>query len=130
MCGLGGALLVFGSVAHRMVTDGSLTGFTNSDGFNGIVVALFGALNPLWSVISAFLFGGMIIGGDALQLATGVPTDMVTALEGLVVVFVVSVEYMRRRSRASSLAPSGPTPPVEIEAPIGDLVAAQHRSDP
>lgn len=130
MCGLGGALLVFGSVAHRMVTDGSLTGFTNSDGFNGIVVALFGALNPLWSVISAFLFGGMIIGGDALQLATGVPTDMVTALEGLVVVFVVSVEYMRRRSRSSSLVPSGRTPPVDDEPPIGEFVAAQHRSEP
>ena len=64
MCGLGGALLVFGSVSHRMVTDGSLTGFTGSDGFNGIVVALFGALNPLWSIISAFLFGGLIVGGD------------------------------------------------------------------
>src|ERR1019366_1524528 len=28
MCGIGGALLVFGSISHRMVTDGSLTGFT------------------------------------------------------------------------------------------------------
>jgi len=54
MCGLAGALLVFGSISHRMVTDGSLTGFTGSDGFNGIVVALFGALNPLWTIISAF----------------------------------------------------------------------------
>ena len=101
MCGLGGALLVFGSISHRMVTDGSLTGFTGSDGFNGIVVALFGALNPLWTILSAFLFGGMLVGGDALQVATGVPADMVTALEGLVVVFVVSLEYMRRRSRAT-----------------------------
>jgi simple sugar transport system permease protein len=122
MCGIGGALLVFGSISHRMVTDGSLTGFTGSDGFNGIVVALFGALNPLWSVISAFLFGGMIVGGDALQVATGVPADMVTALEGLVVVFVVSLEYMRRRSRATSLSPAaGPRTP---------LVAAGERGDP
>ncbi|HTW08186.1 MAG TPA: ABC transporter permease, partial [Acidimicrobiales bacterium] len=51
-CGLGGAVLVFGSISHRMVTDGSLTGFTGNDGFNGIVVALFGGLNPLWSVVS------------------------------------------------------------------------------
>ena len=48
MCGLAGALLVFGSISHRMVTDGSLT--PGSDGFNGIVVALFGALNPLWTI--------------------------------------------------------------------------------
>jgi simple sugar transport system permease protein len=129
MCGLGGALLVFGSISHRMVTDGSLTGFTGSDGFNGIVVALFGALNPIWSIISAFLFGGLIVGGDALQVATGVPADMVTALEGLVVVFVVSLEYMRRRSRATSLAPQGRakvlrTPPAVPPA------TAQERSEP
>ena len=130
MCGLGGALLVFGSISHRMVTDGSLTGFTGSDGFNGIVVALFGALNPLWSVVSAFLFGGLIVGGDALQVATGVPADMVTALEGLVVVFVVSLEYMRRRSRATSLAPTHRSKgePPSPEAP--PLVSAQERSEP
>ncbi|HLX77965.1 MAG TPA: hypothetical protein VKR27_03705, partial [Acidimicrobiales bacterium] len=106
MCGLGGSMLVFGSIAHRMVTDGSLTGFTGSDGFNGIVVALFGALSPLWTILSAFLFGGLLIGGDALQVATGVPADMVTALEGLVVVFVVSLEYMRRRARTRASAAS------------------------
>jgi len=47
---------------------------------------------------------------------------MVTALEGLVVVFVVSLEYMRRRSRATSLSPAaGPRTP---------LVAAGERGDP
>ncbi len=135
MCGLGGALLVFGSISHRMVTDGSLTGFTGSDGFNGIVVALFGALNPIWSVVSAFLFGGLIVGGDALQVATGVPADMVTALEGLVVVFVVSLEYMRRRSRATSLSPTGRGGgrPSELGPPGPDsspLVTVSERSDP
>ena len=58
-CGIAGAMLVFGSISHRMVTDGSLTGFTGNDGFNGIVVGLFGGLNPLWSILSAYLFGGL-----------------------------------------------------------------------
>ena len=131
MCGLAGALLVFGSISHRMVTDGSLTGFTGSDGFNGIVVALFGALNPLWTILSAFLFGGLLVGGDALQVATGVPADMVTALEGLVVVFVVSLEYMRRRSRTTS-SPSrrSRARPTEPVAPAESLVTADERSDP
>ena len=131
MCGLAGSLLVFGSISHRMVTDGSLTGFTGSDGFNGIVVALFGALNPLWTIISAFLFGGLLVGGDALQVATGVPADMVTALEGLVVVFVVSLEYMRRRSRTTS-SPSrrSRARPTEPVAPAESLVTADERSDP
>jgi simple sugar transport system permease protein len=103
-CGIAGAILVFGSISHRMVTDGSLTGFTGSAGFNGIVVALFGALNPLWTILSAFLFGGLIVGGTALQATTGVPTDLVTTIEGLVVIFVVSIEFLRRRARAQALA--------------------------
>ncbi len=104
MCGLAGAILVFGSISHRMVTDGSLTGFTGSAGFNGIVVALFGGLNPLWTIVSAFFFGGLIVGGSSLQVATGVPSDLVTALSGIVVVLVVSLEYLRRRARAQSVA--------------------------
>jgi simple sugar transport system permease protein len=103
-CGVAGAVLVFGSISHRMVTDGSLTGFTGSAGFNGIVVALFGALNPLWTILSAFLFGGLLVGGVALQATTGVPTDLVTTIEGLVVMFVVSIEFLRRRARAQATA--------------------------
>lgn len=105
--GLAGAILVFGSLPHRMVADGSLTGFTGSAGFNGIVVALFGGLNPLWTIVSAFFFGGLIVGGSALQIATGVPSDLVTALSGIVVVLVVALEYQRRRARARSNAAAG-----------------------
>ncbi len=98
-CGIAGAVLVFGSISHRMVTDGSLTGFTGNDGFNGIVVALFGGLNPLWSILSAYLFGGLLVGGTAMQAVIGVPTDLVTTIEGLVVIFVVSIDYLRFRGR-------------------------------
>ena len=108
MCGLAGAILVFGSISHRMVSDGSLTGFTGSAGFNGIVVALFGGLNPLWTIVSAFFFGGLVVGGSSLQVATGVPSDLVTALSGILVVLVVSLEYLRRRARARSIGPAGP----------------------
>ncbi len=111
MCGLAGALLVFGSLSHRLVTDGSLTGFTGSAGFNGIVVALFGGLNPIWAIVSAFLFGGLVVGGSSLQVATGVPSDLVTTLIGLAVVFIVSLEYMRRRARARARALSRPIEP-------------------
>ena len=46
MCGLAGAMLVFGSISHRMVTDGSLTGFTGNAGFNGIVVGAVRGAEP------------------------------------------------------------------------------------
>jgi len=103
-CGVAGAMLVFGGISHRMVTDGSLTGFTGSAGFNGIVVGLFGGLNPLWTIFSAYLFGGLLVGGTALQGATGVPTDLVTSIEGLVVIFVVSIDYLRRQARIQAEA--------------------------
>jgi simple sugar transport system permease protein len=99
MAGLAGAVLVFGSASHRMVTDGTATGFTGSAGFNGIVAALFGGLNPLWTMGSAFVFGGLLVGGNAMQIAVQVPTALIVALNGLLVVFVVSIEYVRRRSR-------------------------------
>lgn len=97
MAGLAGAILVFGSESHRMVTDGSSTGFTGSAGFNGIVVALFAGLHPLWSIPSALLFGGMLVGANALQRALQVPSALIIALNGLIVVFVVSSEYFRQR---------------------------------
>jgi general nucleoside transport system permease protein len=99
MCGLAGAMLVFGSISHRMVTDGTLTGFTGSDGYYGIVVALFGGLNPLWTIVSAFLFGGLLVGGVSMGIALNVPysSDLVTTIVGLVVCFVVALDAARRR---------------------------------
>jgi len=81
---------------HRMVTDGSTMGFTGSAGFNGIVVALFGALHPLWTIPSSFLFGGMLVGANSLQRVAQVPAALIIALNGLIVVFVVSTEWYRK----------------------------------
>ena len=86
MCGLAGAVLVFGSESHRMVTDGSTAGFTGSAGFNGIVAALFGGLHPLWTIPASFLFGGLLVGGNALQRAVQVPSALILAINGIVVV--------------------------------------------
>jgi simple sugar transport system permease protein len=99
MAGLAGAILVFGSASHRMVTDGTATGFTGSAGFNGIVAALFGGLNPLWTILSSFVFGGLLVGGNFMQIAVQVPTALIVALDGLLVVFVVAIEYPRRQAR-------------------------------
>ena len=56
-------------------------------------------LHPLWSIPSSLLFGGMLVGANALQRALQVPSALVIALNGLIVVFVVSSEFFRRRSR-------------------------------
>jgi simple sugar transport system permease protein len=100
--GLAGAIQVFG-VNHRMITDGSATGFTGSAGFNGIVAALFGQLHPLGTIPASFLFGALLVGANKLQRAVQVPSALITALNGLVVIFVVSSDIFRRRREQKRL---------------------------
>ena len=100
--GLAGMVQVYG-VNYRMITDGSATGFTGGAGFNGIVAALLGQLHPLGTIPAAVLFGALLVGANAMQRAVQVPSALVTALNGLVVVFVVSSEYFRRRARKRRL---------------------------
>ncbi len=95
LCGLAGATLVFGSQSHRLITDGSAAGFTGAAGFNGIVAALFGGLHPLWAIPSSFLFGGLLVGANAMQRAIQIPSALVVALNGLVVVFVIASNRLR-----------------------------------
>ena len=121
--GLAGATQVFG-VNYRMITDGSASGFTGSAGFNGIVAALFGQLHPIGTIPASFLFGAMLVGANKLQRTVQVPSALVIALNGLVVIFVVSSEIIRRRrQRAAEIArveeekPPDPGPP-ESEAGV------------
>jgi general nucleoside transport system permease protein len=101
--GLAGAVQVYG-VNYRMITDGSASGFTGSAGFNGIVAALFGQLHPIWSIPASILFGALLVGANSMQRLMQVPSAFVTALNGLVVVFVVSSEFWRRRRQRRRLA--------------------------
>jgi simple sugar transport system permease protein len=101
--GLAGAVQVYG-VNYRMITDGSASGFTGSAGFNGIVAALFGQLHPIWSIPASILFGALLVGANSMQRMMQVPSAFVTALNGLVVVFVVSSEFWRRRRQKLRLA--------------------------
>lgn len=111
--GLAGAIQVYG-VNYRMITDGSSSGFTGSAGFNGIVAALFGLLHPIWSIPASILFGALLVGANSMQRVVQVPSALVTALNGLVVVFVVSSEILRRRRQRGRLAATkeDETPPT------------------
>jgi ABC-type uncharacterized transport system permease subunit len=103
--GLAGAIQVYG-VHHRMFTDGSAAGFTGSAGFNGIVAALFGQLHPIGTIPASFIFGALLVGANKMQRVVQVPSAFVTALNGLVVVFVVSSAYFSRRlARRRALSP-------------------------
>lgn len=101
--GLAGAVQVYG-LNYRMITDGSASGFTGAAGFNGIVAALFGQLHPILSIPASILFGALLVGANSMQRMVQVPSALITALNGLVVVFVVSSEIWRRRRQRRRLA--------------------------
>ena len=102
LAGLAGAMQVYG-VNYRMITDGSPTGFTGSAGFNGIVAALFGQLHPILTIPASILFGALLVGANAMQRVVQIPSALITALNGLVVVFVVSSEFLRKKRQRRRL---------------------------
>ena len=112
--GLAGATQVYG-LNYRMITDGSSTGFTGSAGFNGIVAALFGQLHPIGTIPASFLFGALLVGANKLQRVMQVPSAFIIALNGLVVVFVVSSEAWRRRRQRQRVVVSTEAAEQEID---------------
>lgn len=60
-------------------------------GFSGIVVALFGGLHPLGGAIPAsIVFGLLIVGADMMQRAVQVPAYIILAIQGLIILSIVS----------------------------------------
>ena len=80
IAGLGGATIVSG-VLHRFNT-----GLSPGYGFIAIAVALVGSLDPLWICLAALAFGMLQSGGVAMQAEAGVPREVVTLVEGLVII--------------------------------------------
>jgi simple sugar transport system permease protein len=117
LAGIAGAVHVSGA-EHRMVE-----GFAVGYGFSGIVVALFGRLHPLGAIPAALLFGALLVGADRMQRSVQVPSATVTALQGLVVIFVVGSELFVRRltTRRAAATTLTQTLPVPINpAPTGE----------
>ncbi len=94
--GLAGVLEVIG-VQHRL-----LEGLTSGYGFTGIVAALLGSLHPLGLIPASILFGGLLVGADTMQRAVQVPSSLVMALLGLVVLFVSGSALWSRKWAAAA----------------------------
>jgi ABC-type uncharacterized transport system permease subunit len=92
--GLAGAVEVMG-VQHRM-----MEGLSGGYGFTGIVAALFGGLHPLGAIPASILFGGLLVGADNMQRTVQVPSSLISALLGLIVLLVVGSKiWGTRRAR-------------------------------
>jgi simple sugar transport system permease protein len=70
-------------VQHKLLLD-----FVAGAGFTGIAVSLIGRNHPLGIVLAALLFGALYQGGAELAFEVpGFSRDMVTTLQGLIVLF-------------------------------------------
>ncbi len=97
-------------------------------GFIGIAVALMGRGHPLGVFLASILFGFLYQGGGELQFALGIPREMVSVIQALVILFTGALDNMvrmpverlfaRGRARAAVAAP-GPVrhPPGRDAAP-------------
>ena len=91
LAGMAGAAEIMG-VHYRLIE-----GFTGGYGFTGIVAALLGWLHPLGLIPASLFFGGLLIGADTMQRAVQVPSALVNAILGLVVLFVSSSAVWTQR---------------------------------
>ena len=116
--GIAGAIEVIG-VQHRL-----MEGLTSGYGFTGIVAALLGGLHPIGLLPASVFFGGLLVGADKMQRAMQVPSSLVTALLGLIVLFVSGAGIWAKRWAARRLSigrsEAGPIRPVGT----GDLEGA------
>ena len=84
LAGLAGAGELFG-VSHRLRAE-TLLGI----GSSGIVVAMVGGLRPSGVMIAALFFGALESGTIYMRLKSGTPAGLVSAMEGMVLLFFLS----------------------------------------
>ena len=87
--GLAGMVEVLGS-QHRL-----MDGISGGVGFVGIIVALLARLNPLAVIPTAFLYGGMSVGADAMQRRASIPSSITFILQSLAVLLVLAFDALR-----------------------------------
>ncbi|MEW6398467.1 MAG: ABC transporter permease [Bacillota bacterium] len=89
LAGLAGMCEVSG-VIHRLQHQVS-PGY----GYSAIIVAWLGRLNPWAILVVAVLFGALLVGGYAVQLA-GIPAAVAYMLQGAILFFVLAGEFFTR----------------------------------
>jgi simple sugar transport system permease protein len=82
--GLAGAVQVMG--VHFRLIEGYSTGF----GFVSVAIALLGGLDPLLLIPASIFFGFLETGMAAMQRQIGVPSALVSVIEGLVMLTVLA----------------------------------------
>ncbi|MDR3573760.1 MAG: ABC transporter permease [Anaerolineaceae bacterium] len=89
LAGLAGANEVLG-VNHNLALS-----FSSGYGFNSIALALLGGSHPLGVVLASLLFGTLNNGATQMQVAAGIPIDIISVLQGIILAFVAAPAIIR-----------------------------------
>lgn len=97
IAGLVGAILVLG-VQYRF-TDGALLspGYT----WTGLMAALLAGGQPIGTVVAAFSFAALQIGGFGMERATQIPRELTAVLQAVIILFLAARSGLVRRPGGS-----------------------------
>ncbi len=74
-------------------------GFSSGYGFDAIAIALLGKTHPFGVVVASILFGAMRNGATRMQFLTQIPTDIISVIQALILLFVAAdaiIHYIYR----------------------------------
>jgi len=89
LAGLAGSTQVLG------ITRNMALGFSAGYGFDSIALALLGKSHPLGVTLSALLFGFLRAGGTRMQSIAGIPIEIVSIVQSMVIVFIAAPAIVR-----------------------------------
>ena len=93
LAGLAGANEVLG-VNHNLAV-----AFSSGYGFDSIALALLGNSHPFGVVLAALLFGFLRNGAIQMQLTAGIPIDIISVLQSLILAFIAAPAIIRTMYR-------------------------------
>ena len=72
-------------------------------GYTAIAVALLARLHPIGVIAAGIGFGALEAGAGAMQRDAGVPAVLVSVVEALLILLLLAVDFVRRRSAQPSV---------------------------
>lgn len=83
--------------------------FSSGYGFDAIALALLGKSHPLGVVLAALLFGFLRSGATRMQLTSGIPIDITSVLQAMILAFIAAPAIIRTiyRLRAPTYGAEG-----------------------
>ena len=90
LAGLAGAVEILG------ITKNYPAEYNTTYGFDGIAVALLGRAHPFGVVAGALLFGVLRSGAGTMQRLTDIPIDIISIVQGAIILFVAAEVIVRR----------------------------------